>query len=449
MRISQFTCLLLIPTLLSAGLLCVPPSRSRASGDDAQRFRERFSELENERPVAAFVMSGRCFVRGFEIFEFGAGGVLKSAAIADGKPQTSIVIPIHSFTHFSLLYGRLYATEAHYGNLALYNLSDLLGGKLTTGDANNKRAVADFSESWIFRPEQNSVWNLHGPVGGAYGPYADFHYDYLPLSQDSVRLLLLSKRPLHAYPGRLTRKAKSALEDANVAGLLGGDGLYLTSAKYQAKWDPEKEERDSETGEWKIGNGGWGLGTWSDPETLEASFDEPFHAYLLNDHYYFVTKSGKVYVSPPLKAGETGVRKVTPFWTDPQKPITHLLTHVDGKTPHLTYAFGDNQQPGKPKKQEKFYFELQGAEPKLNYFHGKQLQSAQVEEPLKTMLEYARLIVNGPQAGSDEPDLPPEIEPEKPGTSRTWLIAMGAAVGLLLVAAAFLFWLRRQRSAAI
>jgi hypothetical protein len=183
---------------------------------------------------------------------------------------------------------------------------------------------------------------------------------------------------------------------------------------------------------------GWKPGKWSDEEILEVAFTEPFHAYGLGDDYYFVTETGKVYFSPPLKSGETGPRKVRPLWTDGKQPVTHLVTHVDDDTPNLTYAFGEAAAPAK--NREKFYFKLQGAEAKLTYFSPKQLQSAELQEPLKTLLEYSRLIVNGPLPLPPEPEAEQTAGPDAAGNA--WWI-MGGVLGALVIAGAgYALWRR-------
>ena len=186
----------------------------------------------------------------------------------------------------------------------------------------------------------------------------------------------------------------------------------------------------------------WGKGSWVDEEEIKVTFKESFHAFISSTDYFFVTESGKLYVSH--KPADKGPRTVEAVWQDAKKPITHVITDADQ---NKTYAFGDNQQPGQKKNQEKFYFKLQGAEPKLTYFHRGQLQAAQVEEPLKTILEYARLIMYGPQPGSDEPepDLLPEVGAEKEGGANRWgwWLASAALVSILVVAG--ILYIRHRR----
>jgi len=61
---------------------------------------------------------------------------------------------------------------------------------------------------------------------------------------------------------------------------------------------------------------------------MVAGFTEPFQAYVVDDDYYFLTRSGYVYRSPQPVKGKS--RTMTPVWTAPKPRVQYVIS--DGST---------------------------------------------------------------------------------------------------------------------
>lgn len=305
------------------------------------------------------------------------------ARLPDGKQEKSIGFPGTQFApnQFRIAHGQLWSVKRVqiagwiYNLLHPFQFDDFSRGKLTTGPDPEDGYIDSMEQSYNALREIKH-FEIYLRIGK--------HYDYLPISDNAARLFLLVEGPFAALR---EKKLPNSLTLDDFLNTKKYDRTWnFTSAKYQGVWGPNPR---SIAKQWK---NGWKEGKWSDGEVLEVAFKEAFHVYALDKDNYFVTETGKVYYSPPLTPGECGPRKVTAFWNDPKQPVAHVLTDVDGKTPHLSYAFGKTDKGDKEERRDRFYFKLQGPEPKLVHFSTADLKATQLQEPLKTLFEYAVLV---------------------------------------------------------
>jgi hypothetical protein len=149
--------------------------------------------------------------------------------------------------------------------------------------------------------------------------------------------------------------------------------LWLGVYHYQSKWSAKKKK--------------WVEGVWKEEEVLMmAPFNEDFHAFTKGGDYYFVTASGKAYVARKPAKGET--RKIELLWGSRRQQIVALITDADAQK---TYLFCKATKKD-DEKVEDVYFEL-SAKPSPRSYDLSTVQPVKAEEPLKSVLEYARILV--------------------------------------------------------
>ena len=81
--------------------------------------------------------------------------------------------------------------------------------------------------------------------------------------------------------------------------------------------------------------GGGGILLVAKPEVkpageMPAAFDEPFQAYVIGDDYYFLTKSGSVYRSPPAEKGK--LRTMAAIWDNKKQPPVRFILSDGNKS---------------------------------------------------------------------------------------------------------------------
>jgi hypothetical protein len=170
-------------------------------------------------------------------------------------------------TRWGIAFGRFWDSES-FGHLPdswqrnnyleCYHLADLLRGEIGEGPITapgiNARGF------WFLSAQPLGMSNVFLPAG--------LHYDYLPTSQDSVRMFVL-------------------------------EGYHGNSPPYPVKWTFSVHRYQ---GKWSAGHRRWEEGTWTEEESLPHPFTESFHVYAFGDRYAFLTDSGKVYVRDDLQA---------------------------------------------------------------------------------------------------------------------------------------------------
>jgi hypothetical protein len=123
------------------------------------------------------------------------------------------------------------------------------------------------------------------------------------------------------------------------------------------------------------------------PESIDSSFLDHFHAFIRKNNYYFITQSGKLYHAPPPKKGEKS-RKMTALWDDPTRPINAIIEDTDRDKVFLFAKHKTDAKRG-------YYFEMKSATT-FETFDPTKLKRVNVEGRAKTLLELWPLV--GPQA---------------------------------------------------
>jgi hypothetical protein len=120
------------------------------------------------------------------------------------------------------------------------------------------------------------------------------------------------------------------------------------------------------------------------PETIESAFAEDFYVFKSKAEYFFVTQSGKLYISPQPKKGENS-RAMRPVWDDAKRPINAIIEDADNDKVWLF---------AKPKNAEAklhAFFEMK-PDIRAESFDPAKLKRVDVEGRAKMLLEYLPLI---------------------------------------------------------
>jgi hypothetical protein len=122
-------------------------------------------------------------------------------------------------------------------------------------------------------------------------------------------------------------------------------------------------------------------------EKIPSLFNEDFYFFLRARDYYFVTKSGKLYVAPARKEGEKS-RKMKSLWDDTKRPIGAVIEDSDNDK---VWLFAKDKNAG---AKMALYFEMKDTI-KTESFDPAKLRPVNVEGRAKTLLEYVPLIYAG------------------------------------------------------
>jgi hypothetical protein len=116
-------------------------------------------------------------------------------------------------------------------------------------------------------------------------------------------------------------------------------------------------------------------------ELIGVDFEEPFQVFGKEQTYYFVTQSGRLYYS--RKPPANGKRKAEVLWKDEKSPIRAVICDTASER---TFVFTEPAKKGG----ERVYLEL--AE-KIETKPYERVPVERVKEPLKTVMEYAQVLV--------------------------------------------------------
>ncbi len=148
---------------------------------------------------------------------------------------------------------------------------------------------------------------------------------------------------------------------------------------YSTQWNQVKEALKPMLGFWHLDE----RGQWALVDKVKnPCFNERFHVFPTGTAYYFVTDSGKVYIS---KKPDKGERTIEEVWIDKKRPINGAITDTaSGKT----FLFGaeliDSPKP--------FYFEL-SEKPQLCPFERRPLIDKSLPRSLDISLSYAKVLL--------------------------------------------------------
>ncbi len=201
-------------------------------------------------------------------------------------------------------------------------------------------------------------------------PEQQLYYDYLPISEKALQTFVLTN-----LRGRIERiPAKPDEGKHRIAHVTAEEAKTpkwsLTIYTTAAVWDKNK--------------GKWMWEYWKPGESLPVLFQEPFQAVGQAETYYFITASGKVYISKKPEKGKE--RTMEAFWTDKEQRVIAFVTDADQER---TFVFTKNQKQG----EKNVYFELTDKPKPLPYNLADVKPPKEVSEPLKTALPYANILL--------------------------------------------------------
>lgn len=222
--------------------------------------------------------------------------------------------------------------------------------------------MAEFSKKgeYIFH-RQDSRFSDNTPAallgGDVYSSNYFLYYDYLPAGKAQARQFMVTN--LTSKPIDRERDFKDGNPPSSVF------SSYISDSHWDAKEGAWKEHP------WKL--------EWSIPPT----FQEPFQALGLGDDFYFVTRSGTLFRAAKTAKGKD--RTLALVWDGKERPIKAFVS--DAKT-GKTFLFVPPAKEGG----RRAFFEL-SAEPKLEEYDPKLVPLPKLEEPHRTILHDARILV--------------------------------------------------------
>jgi hypothetical protein len=127
----------------------------------------------------------------------------------------------------------------------------------------------------------------------------------------------------------------------------------------------------------------WRLPEWDLEAEMPVVFKETFHAVVLKSDFYFVTKSGKIYLTKePAKGGKRSLQLIH---DEPTEPIEMIISDTDtGK--HFAFCKAPD------KKSKPSYFEIEEKFKKIAY-DPKSVKQPIIEEPGRRLQLAARILV--------------------------------------------------------
>jgi hypothetical protein len=194
------------------------------------------------------------------------------------------------------------------------------------------------------------------------------YFDDLPIGEDRVLTFALTNVRFRIIP-------PGKADNPAFAGTISVTDEEKKNPKWrmclishQPKWNGKEKD--------------WESGKNHDEGHIEPLFHEAFQVVAKGDDYYFLTASGKVYVSK--KPEKEKPRTMDTFWTDADQPIIAFVTDANKER---TFVFTKN----KKKDDKDVYFELAG-KPDPKAYKLKKIDGVKIDEPLKSVLEYAHVL---------------------------------------------------------
>jgi hypothetical protein len=204
----------------------------------------------------------------------------------------------------------------------------------------------------------------------------EFYFDLVLEKPGACRYFVLASENLQT---EIEETRKASVGKPPLEGTEGHPAAMLRGPGWTKRKDPLKPIM---LGVWlKDARGQWALvDRFQDPP-----FKERFHAFVKGTTYFFLTDSGKVYVS---KKPDKGERKLESLWDNPKYPIVAALEDADtGKV----FLFGKAHKGDMPGKD--FYWELDETVRRVDY-DPSAVKPIKTVQPLKTVMEYARFLAD-------------------------------------------------------
>jgi hypothetical protein len=194
------------------------------------------------------------------------------------------------------------------------------------------------------------------------------YFDYLPTAKNELQALVLTNAR-----GRLRPVGEAGAISAAIIEQTREEAekpcWSLTVYRTRSHWDAKEKE--------------WRYSRWLQVESIPVRFKESFRVVGQRGDYYFITRSGKVYVAKRPPKGKP--RRLLPVWTDARRPIVAYITDADtGRT----FLF---VKPASPRDKPTFF--ALAARPKPEVYDPALVLPQRGKEPLRSVLRYARLLV--------------------------------------------------------
>jgi hypothetical protein len=261
------------------------------------------------------------------------------------------ILSTHCFQH-----GYFPVTEA----LSRLEMVDLLKGKAVTAPG-----------SGVGKIEQRFAYPTAGDLVRIVFSYAKFeaelYTDVLPVGRYEVRQFVLNNVRGKAVP-------------RGSAGLLSAYGIDYNRKdrttpfwsfrveRYKSAWDAKRQE--------------WQQGRWEEEEKLPVVFKEPFQALGKGEDYFFVTRSGQLFVArKPAKGKQRSVKCV---WSDSDRRILGIISNADADRHFLFCAAKRGERPT--------FFELSAKPAPVKYDPGLAPLPQKVDE-YQLVRHYARVLL--------------------------------------------------------
>jgi hypothetical protein len=193
------------------------------------------------------------------------------------------------------------------------------------------------------------------------------YHDELPISEDQLLTFALSNVRFRVTSGKGANPPMGGTLTVTDE-WKKNPKWEMTLISYRPKWSEKKEE--------------WETGENQEEGKIEPLFHEAFQVVARGDDYYFLTASGKVYVSKKPEKDKS--RTMEALWTDADQPIIAFVTDANKER---TFVFTKN----KKKDEKDVYFEL-ATKPDPKPYKLKKIDGVKIDEPLKSALEYAHVL---------------------------------------------------------
>jgi hypothetical protein len=181
-------------------------------------------------------------------------------------------------------------------------------------------------------------------------------FDYLSTGERQVRMFTLTNTGDVFRPGGSERPAERPR-------------WSLAVHACENRWD-------SAAGTWRT------AGKWTKEGTIDPGFKEPFQVVGKGEDYYFITRSGKVYMAQRPARGKG--RKMVALWADARRVVAFLTDADTGRT----FLFCRPAKPG----ERPVYWEL-GPRPRPLGYDPALAKPSKAPGPLRAVLHYARILV--------------------------------------------------------
>jgi hypothetical protein len=243
-----------------------------------------------------------------------------------------------------------------------YELAELLQGKAVAAPG---AKVGKINDAFSYPTAGHLVWTLTR-IGLDFQGVV--HADVLPIGPYQAREFVLTN-----VRGRISAAGNAGQMAAFRLGMDPKDRetphWSFTVHRCRSVWDRQRQR--------------WQRGDWIKEESLPVVFKEPFQALGQGGDYFFVTRSGQLFVArKPAKGKQRSIERV---WNDPSRRIIAIVSDADTDRHFLfCQAAKAGEQP--------CYFEL-SSKPRPTRFDPALAPLPKTCDDLGRILHFARVLV--------------------------------------------------------